>query len=101
MRGSSKPETSLNSERSISATSSLVLDEPLFQFITIKPQTNRTLTTVATIRTRRERNAATNFIVLVERVDFFVRDVLDSNRSLGVDRAGFAGTGSTFGAASE
>lgn len=101
MRGSSKPETSLNSERSISATSSLVIDEPLFQVITINPQTNRTLTTVATIRTRRERSASTNFLVLDDGGDFFVRDVLVSDRNLDVDRVGFDGTGSRFGVASE
>lgn len=101
MRGSSKLETSLNSERSISATSSLVIDEPLFQFITINPPTNRMLTTVATIRTRRERIATTNLIVLVDCGDFFVRDVLVSDRNLGMDRAGFARAGSLFGVASE
>lgn len=78
-----------------------MLDEPLFQFITINPHTNKTLTTVAKIRTRRERIASTNRIVLVDCGDFFVFDVLVSDRNLGVDRAGFAGTRSLFGAASK
>ena len=66
MCGSSNPDVLLNSERSISVISSPEPDGPLFQFITTNPQTNKTLTTVATIRTRRDRNATTNLIVVVD-----------------------------------
>jgi hypothetical protein len=101
MRGSSNPDASLNSERSISAISSLDPDGAFFQFNTISPQTNKTLTTVATIRTRRDRNTSTNLVVLVDCGGFFVREVLVSDRNLDVVRAGFTGTGSHFGVASE
>lgn len=99
MRGSSNPDVLLNSERSISSTSSPETDGPLFQFNTINPQTNKTLTTVATIRTRRDRNAANNLTTLVDRGDDF--DFFVSERNLDVDRAGLTGTGSLFGVASD
>ena len=100
MRGSSNPVGLPNSERSSSAMSSPVPDEPLFQFITISPQTKTTLTTVATIRRGRDRNAATSLIVMVECGDCFVRGVLASDRDLTADRAGFSGAGTLFGAVS-
>lgn len=101
MCGSSNPDVLLNSERSISVISSPEPDGPLFQFSTINPQTNKTLTTVATMRARRDRNAVISLIALVDCGDFFGRDVLDSDRNLELGRAGFAGTGSFCGAASE
>ena len=101
IRGSSNPAVLLKSERSNSVISSPELGEPLFQLNTISPQTNKTLTTVATIRRRRDRNAVTNFIVLVDCGDFLDLGVLLSDRAFDVDRAGFTGTGSLFGVASE
>lgn len=101
MCGSSNPDVLLKSERSNSVSSSPEFDEPLFQFSAISPQTNKTLTTVATIRTRRERKAVNKLIALADGGDFFGRDVLVSERNLDVDRTGFSGTGSFFGVASE
>lgn len=101
MRGSSNPDGLLKSERSISVISSPELGEPLFQLSTMSPQTNKTLTTVATIRTRRDRNAVTNLIVLVDCGDFLDLGVLLSDRAFDVDLAGFTGTGSLFGVASD
>lgn len=91
----------MNSERSISVISSPEPDGPLFQFSAINPQTNKTLTTVATIRTRRDRNAVNNLTTLDDCGGFFGREVLVSDRNLDVDLAGFTGTGSLFGVASE
>lgn len=101
MCGSSNPDVLLNSERSNSVSSSPKFDEPLFQFSAISPQTNKTLTMVATICTRRERKAVNKLIALTDGADVFGRDVLVSERNLDVDRAGFTGTESLFGVVSE
>lgn len=101
MCGSSKPDTLLNSARSISVMSSPELGEALFQFSTTSPQTNKTLTTVATIRTRRDRKAASNLFALAGCGVFFSRDVLASDRDLDVDPVGFAGKGLLVGVVSE
>lgn len=80
-------------------SSSPELGEPLFQFSTISPQTNKTLTAVATIRTRRDRNAENNLFALDDCGNFFGREVLVSDLAFNVDRTGFTGTGSLFGVA--
>ncbi len=74
---------------------------PFFQFSTISPQTNMTLMTVVTIRTRRDRNAASNLFALVGCGVFFSRDVLASERDLDVDPIDFAGKRLLVGVASE
>ncbi len=92
MRGSSKPERSVNSERSVSEILLVEPDVPLCQFSTMSPQMKMALMTVVTIRTRRDRNAANNLFALVGCSVFLSRGDLD------VDPVGFAGKGSLVGA---
>ncbi len=91
MRGSSNPDTLLNSARSISVISSSEPGVLFFKFSVTIPQMNKTLTTVDTIRTRRDRNAASNLFALAGCGIFFSRDVLASGRDLDVPPVGFVG----------
>lgn len=83
MCGSSKLDTSLNSDKSKSVTSSPECFEPLFQFSTSSPQTTKMLATVAAIRSRRDRNIPTQRLNRVDLVEFRGCEVLFSVRDCG------------------
>jgi hypothetical protein len=88
MRGLSNPGSLLKSERSTSAYSSLTLREPLRQFSAMRLTTNKTLSTVATIPKRRDRNRAIIPLARFGRGDLMCCGELAVDRGAAVDRVG-------------